>query len=418
MDKCINDISLPRETAIAGILSRCHFSPSVEEISIEKAYGRVLAGNIISLNTLPNFLASSRDGVAVFYEHFEHGMPDTSAWKEGKDYAFSHTGIGIDGDFDTVILIEQVHFNEAGHIYFEELPTEKGQMTIGAGTEIEAGELLARAGQTLTPSLLALLTKGGYTSLPVIRKPIVSFIPTGNELVPAGKPLPPLKNIDANSILMRGKLSEFGAQPIIYPICKDDPTEIYETLKDAIDRSDIVIINAGSSKGTDDQCHFVLKSIGTMLNQQVDTGPGKHTSYTVSGNVPVIGLSGPTGCCDYTCEWYVKPLIDRYLGRPITQFPTLKAKSLVDIKSTKKAVIFMLDSYIVRDEKDQFIVIPAKNIDDDRTIEGRVNCFVPLQPGCDIKAGEMVEIELRYPFRFPPKAPEVIGQAAKRPFTF
>ena len=52
----------------------------------------------------------------------------------------------------------------------------------------------------------------------------------------------------------------------------------------------------------------VLK-VDMFLNQQVDTGPGKHTSYTVADGVPVIGLSGPTGCTHCTSEWYVRPVI-------------------------------------------------------------------------------------------------------------
>lgn len=411
-DKCVDDISLPRQEALDGILARCAFAPETEWLPTEEAFGRVLAEDMMSKNTLPNHLTANRDGVAVYFHRFADGTPDTSAWKEGVDYVFSNTGIGIPGDFDTEILIEQVRFDEEGRIRFTRPPACKGENTIPVGNELKEGELLARKGQTLTPSLMALLAKGGHTRFPVVKKPVVAFLPTGSELVPAGEPLPLRKNVDANSVLVRGKLLEWGAEPLIYPICKDDPDALRATLTDALSKADMVLMNAGSSKGTDDFSHQVLHEVGEMLNQQVDTGPGKHTSYTMAGRVPIVGLSGPTTCCDYTCEWYVKPLVDQFLGRPLTVFPLRKARLLADLTATKKGVLFMMGARVMADEDGEWVVAPAGAIRDGRAIEQKVNCFIPMAPGFDKKAGDEVEIELRWPFSVPRHEPEWI-QAVK-----
>ena len=409
-DKCADDLSLPRQEALDGILSRCRFAPETEWLPTEEAFGRVLAEDMVSKNTLPNHLTANRDGVAVYFHRFASGMPDTASWQEGVDYVFSNTGIGIPGDFDTEILIEQVRFDEEGRIRFTQAPACKGENTLSVGSELKEGERLARKGQTLTPSLMALLAKGGHTCFPVVRKPVVAFLPTGSELVPAGEFLPLRKNVDANSVLVRGKLLEWGAEPLIYPICKDDPDALRAALTGALSKADIVLLNAGSSKGTDDFSHQVLHEVGEMLNQQVDTGPGKHTSYTMAGRVPIVGLSGPTTCCDYTCEWYVKPLIDQYLGRPATIFPIRTAKLLTGLTMTKKGVLFMMGARVMVDSGGEWVVAPAGAIQDGRAIEQKVNCFIPMGAGFDKKAGDEVEIELRWPFAAPRHEPEWIAQ--------
>ena len=418
MDKCVNDISLPRQEAVEGILRRCRFTPETEWIPAEEAYGRILAEELVSRHNLPNTLASTRDGVAVYYGRFVRGMPDTRGWKKGVDYVFSNTGIGIEGDFDTVIPIEQVSFDEDYQSQFFQCPTEKGQMTAPAGAELAEGELLARAGQTLTPSLLSLLAKGGHTKIPVVRKPVVAFLPTGSELVPPGQELPPRKNVDANSTLIRGKLLEAGAEPRIFPISRDDHSVLYHALKQAVKTADIVLINAGSSKGTNDFTHEILNGMGQILNQQVDTGPGKHTSYTMVGDVPVVGLSGPTVCTDYTFDWYVRPLIDHFLGRPQTRFPKLLARAACDMSSARKWVTLMLGCRVILGDNDIPIVIPAVRLDDNKTIENKVNCFVLLEPGLEIRAGEWVEVELRWPFAAPEREPDTLDITQNAPFLF
>ena len=414
-DKCIHDVSLPRWEALAGILSRCCFHPETEEVPLDEAYGRVLARDLTALQNLPNHLAANRDGVAVYYADFAEGMPDTAGWREGNEYVYSNTGIGIPGDYDTEILIEQVEFDDEDRIRFLRAPAFRGENTIPPGKEIRAGMLLAKKGTEITPYVCAVLAKGGYGSVPVVRKPVVSFLPTGNELVPAGEPLPPRKNVDANSVLIRGKLAAWGAEPKIYPITPDDRDALRRNLSDAIATSDIVLINAGSSKGTDDFAHEVLRELGTMLNQQVDTGPGKHTSYTVADGVPVIGLSGPTGCTDCTSEWYVRPVIDLFLGREQIRFPMIRARSLTALRKNDRPMTFMLGAHLFMDGNQEFWVMPAANLRREEKWDGGVNCFIPLTPGLDIEEGGSVDVELRMPFSMPETEPDLLKTGYRTP---
>ena len=177
------------------------------------------------------------------------------------------------------------------------------------------------------------------------------------------------------------------------------------------------MLNAGSSKGTDDFAHEVLAELGIVFNHQVDTGPGKHTCYALANNKPIIGLSGPTGGCDFSSEWYVKPIIDCFLGRRITQYPRFQARTLTDLVMTKKGVNFMMGAHVMLDDNGQMVVAPARAIQDDLQLENKVNCFIPMQ-GVNAKAGDLVEIELRFPFSMPVQESQVMDWISKEPVMF
>lgn len=431
-DRCENDIELPRAQAVAGALARWDPRPPTEWVDLPRSFGRAVAQDVVSANALPNHLASARDAVAVYYDRFEHGMPDTSGWVRGVDWEYANTGIGVPGDFDTCILIEQVTFDEDGRIGFAAPPACRGDKTVAVGSELGLGELLASRGDLVTPALAARLAKGGQTLVPVLARPRVSFLPTGSELVPPGAELPPRKNVDANSTLILGKLLEAGAEPTVFPISRDDPAVLRERLLEAVGSSDLVVLNAGSSKGTDDFGHQVVAELGTIYNHQVDTGPGKHTMYAEIGGVPVVGLSGPTVCCDYTFDWYVRPLLAKYLGQGPLAFPKLKARAAADFGSTGRKLTFMRGSHAFYDAEGRLLVLPASGMPGrpqagaaggagapagGAGAPGRklaVNCFVAMGPGFSGQAGEEVEVELRYPFASPVCEPELAAGGQPR----
>lgn len=78
----------------------------------------------------------------------------------------------------------------------------------------------------------------------------------------------------------------------------------------------------------------------------------------------------------------------------------------------------MLGCRVILGDNDIPIVIPAVRLDDNKTIENKVNCFVPLEPGLEIRAGEWVEVELRWPFAAPEREPDTLDITQNAPFLF
>ena len=97
-----------------------------------------------------------------------------------------NTGNDFDDTFDTVIPIEEVSFDEGSRLKLAlEGPVREGQEVAPRGSTLDKGELLTEAGLALRPQHLCLLAAGGHRSVEVLSRPVVAYIPTGNELVPA-----------------------------------------------------------------------------------------------------------------------------------------------------------------------------------------------------------------------------------------
>ncbi|WP_027399113.1 molybdopterin molybdotransferase MoeA [Anaerovorax odorimutans] len=293
-----------------------------EVISAAEACGRICAEDIYSINNLPNKVVSAFDGIAVRFEDFEKGIPDTSSWKEGKEYCFGNTGVAVNEEFDTLIAIEDVEFNNEGKITFFSCPSRKGENIGSVGSQMKEGELLVHKGEKLTPLLIGLLLSSGIVNIKVLSKPKVAFIPTGDELVPAGYEIPLGENVESNSIMLKNYIEDNGGQAIIYPIIKDKFDKLKEAVLSAIQIADLVLICAGSSKGSKDFTIPILESIGKVIVYELGHGPGKHCSFTYSEGIPVMGLPGPPNGAALVSELYVKNALRLMQMQPI-QLPNV-----------------------------------------------------------------------------------------------
>lgn len=319
-----NHIELTREEAISRLIEAARFAPATEVVDVHDAHMRVTAEDCSSIIDVPNALCAQMDGIAVRFEDFEKGTPDTSDWQLGVEFDWANTGTALPAGFDTVIAIESVRFDggmgevgldnvNPGRLEIFAAPERRGDRCREAGATFEAGQALIPASTRLTPTKLSALAMCGYSQVNVVAKPRVVFIPTGDELVSPGRELPAGKAYDSNGILLEGKLRLWGAEPVIYECIPDDWNAIRDAILKACAEADIVAINAGSSKGAKDFTMEILEEIGTVICHETNHGPGRHTSASVVNGKPVLGLSGPPGGCEITADWYLKPLVDSFL---------------------------------------------------------------------------------------------------------
>ena len=398
-------IEKDRHEAMQDVLDAWEFEPRVETVAVPDALGRVAAADVVSKNELPNKLTSNMDGIAVYFDRIEAldpDAPDTSAWKRGKDWQFCNTGIGMPDDFDTAIPIEWVEVSDDDErVTLNRLPERRGNATTEPGARLQKGDVLVRAGEELTPALLSVLNMGGHTKVSVVKKPVVAFIPTGNELVDAGKRLAKGKNVESNAVMICAKLQQWGAEPLRYPIIPDDWDQLEKTLLDAAEKADIVVINAGSSKGSDDFTCEILEKNGRMMHHMLAQGPGRHCSGAFLGSTPVIGISGPPMGAEFTVDWMVKPLVDRYLGLPGTYPPMVFARMDEVPSRWPEPVQVVRRGILYRCEND---VLHARFLEDDERPQLRgldqANCFIAFGRGVEPwNVGDWHPVELRWPYR-------------------
>ena len=309
-------IQISREEVVSGLLAACDFSPKTEMVRLDESFRRVLGEDVVAACMLPNVLTCRMDSIAVHWSDFVEGMPDTSGWVRGKDWEFANTGVAMPEGFDTAIVIEHVVVSDdEQRVEIDAAPSAQFAGTSAIGSRLKPGDVLAKAGEIITPDIAARIAGGNVTSVAVRRKPRVAFVPTGNELVPAGSAVVPTgKNIESNSLVVRGKVEAWGGVFLPFDIVPDDPDLIVQAVQKACACADIVVLNAGSSKGSDDWSVEQLEEIGTIICHQVNHGPAHHSSAAVVGGTPVVGISGPPFGASFTLGFYLLPLVNRFLG--------------------------------------------------------------------------------------------------------
>ena len=281
-----------------------------ETLPLSEACGRIAAKKLCASYSLPNRPASAFDGIAVHFSDFADGCPDTESWREGEDYVFSNTGVAIPNGYDTVIAIEDVTPAGSGiRLNPEALPKKKGEYVEPAGSQLCQGETLLLRGEVITAEKIGILTSAGFLSVPVYAKPRVIFIPTGDELVPAGGEVPAGKKVESNSLMVLAQLRRFGAQASAFPIVPDRPEALRAVLLAASEEADLVVIGAGSSRGSHDYTMDVLQELGEVVVQELGVAPGKHCSLALIEGVPVMGIPGPPGGALLISRYYLRAAV-------------------------------------------------------------------------------------------------------------
>ena len=300
----------------------------VEQVPLAESVGRVLAYNVVAQTDMPNVLTCAMDSVALHWADFadlaQGEVPDTSAWVRGRDWQFANTGVAMPEGFDTAIVIEHVHVSaDEQHIVIDAAPSRQGAGTRPVGSTMHRGDVLAAAGTLVTPDVAARMGMGNNGSVAVVRRPRVAFIPTGNELVAPGVPFDPDrpglfaargKNFETNSVLVRAKCEQWGGQFVPFDIVADRRDAIEDALRRAVEVADIVVLNAGSSKGSDDWSCEVMEEMGQMICHQTNHGPGHHSSFAIIDGTPVVGISGPSAGASFTLNFYLRPLVRAFMG--------------------------------------------------------------------------------------------------------
>lgn len=353
------------------------WSPLVksESVDIEEASGRILAEDYYAGYSLPVVRASGMDGIAVNFDMFAEGMPDTSQWTRGQEYEKVDTGDDFDDRYDTVIPIEWVTEAGPGIILTpspmggprrsanekqikrtdektreqrdrdagDEPLMRRGMNVRPSGSMIEKGAAVGRKGMRITPIDIAALAAGGHSQVQVLKKPVITFIPTGSELVPAGSDIKRGENFDANSPMAAAMLREMGAEVVRKKIIRDDYDELKKVLAEALEESDIVLINGGSSKGEEDFNTRLLAEKGRLIFHWVKAAPGRPMSAAVINGKLAVNLAGPTMAAYYGILWCVRELISDWYGREAPFGFTVKARLENDLPSPPLSLIIRMN---------------------------------------------------------------------------
>jgi putative molybdopterin biosynthesis protein len=198
------------------------------------------------------------------------------------------------------------------------------------GEDIVATELVLPAGHTLRAVDLGAAAACGQTAVQAARKPRVAILPTGTELISIGQAIRPGDIIEYNSLVLAAQVNSWGGQATRFPITADDFEAIRQQVSRAAETHDLVLLNAGSSAGSEDFSARVVDSLGELLVHGVAVRPGHPVilgmaKRSAGGQVPVIGVPGYPVSAALTGEIFVRPMLERWLGLQPGIAPTLEA---------------------------------------------------------------------------------------------
>jgi molybdopterin molybdotransferase/putative molybdopterin biosynthesis protein len=397
-----------RAEVIAALKARWQPQLRTEKLALSAARGRVVAREYRALYDQPVVRASAFDGIAVRSERFAEGNPDTSEWRMGSDYVRADTGDDFPDDYDAVIAIERIEFLPAGGIRIAYYPDtsargaaadEPYRVVAGlnvrpAGNSVRAGELLVNAHTRLTPSDLGALAAGGIDEVELFACPRVAFIPTGSELVALGTPPERGQTIDSNSVLVEAMSAEQGAEAVLFPIVCDDRQALAAALEEALATADIVVLNAGSSKGGEDFNAPLLERRGELLCHGIAAAPGRPLAAAMVDGTPVINMPGPPLATYFGMDWLVAELVAFALGLRPDAKPTRTVT--LDAPAERPSRMQLLKRFDLRLTEDGVLATPIamRQSTTPHILTSAAQYVNELHLDSDLAAGDRIEVEL------------------------
>lgn len=296
-----------------------------EKLEVKKCLRRITAEPIFAKVSSPHYHASAMDGIAVASKAtFGADEQNPVKLKEGIDFHYVDTGDPMPSGCDTVIMIEEVHpvSQDEVEIIKSYSPWENVR---GIGEDIVATELIVPENHILRPQDLGAILAGGHTHITVRKKPVVAIIPTGTELVSPGSSLKPGDIIESNSAMLAGFIDEWGGKALVMERVIDDFEKIKNTISKAIEVADIVIVNAGSSAGSEDYTSSCVEELGNLLVHGIAIRPGKPMILGMIQQKPIIGVPGYPVSAALCMSLFVKPIIYAKQGIPVPALDKLNA---------------------------------------------------------------------------------------------
>ena len=267
------------------------FAAPEEQIPVAEACGRITARAVYAHISAPHYAASAMDGAALRASDTFGATETTPVTLSAEQFTVVDTGDPIPENCDAVIMVEDIVSNPDGTITIH-APAAPWQHIRQIGEDVCAGEMILPGGMEISPAAMGAMLAGGVLEVPVLRRPVIGIIPTGDEIVPPCADPKPGDIIEFNSTIFSAMVTGWGAETKTYPIVKDRFDAIRDAVSEAAAECDVVLLNAGSSAGREDYSAAVIRELGEVLYHGIAIKPGKPTILGSVGATPVLGVPG------------------------------------------------------------------------------------------------------------------------------
>lgn len=309
------------DEARAIVLGHCRVLP-VESVALADAAWRVLAEDVRASEDHPPFPAATMDGFAVV-------AADVSPWREviGVQTA-GHlvavevtpgtavritTGAPVPFGADAVVRVENTEPAD-DHVIVHQADVAVGENIRPIGFDLRRGDLLLSAGTRLGPAEIGLVAGIGLSPIAVRRRPRVSILSTGDELVEPGEPLRPGQIRDSNRFSLLAALQAEGADVVWAGKGADERGALELLVRERLADGDVLITSGGVSMGETDYIKAILKDLATVHFRRVFLKPGKPLNFATVGEKLIFGLPGNPVSALVGFELFVRPALATLAG--------------------------------------------------------------------------------------------------------
>jgi molybdopterin molybdotransferase len=301
-----------------------------ERLPIALAAGRVLCTDVVAPGPLPPYDHSAMDGYAASTTDVTGSGPwalsvagESSAGRQAPALAPRtccriYTGAPLPSRADVVIMQENVE-RDGDVIRFDVRP-KAGQHIRRAGEDLAQGAIAVPSGTRLSPGCLALAAMLGRCEVTVARRPLVTILCTGDELLEPGGHPRPASIPESNSAALAALARQASAEVRVAPIARDDPSATQRAIEGALDGTDVLVTVGGVSVGDHDVVRPALERAGVSLDfWRVAIKPGKPLAVGRSSTAHVLGLPGNPASAIVTFTLFGMPLLRAMQGdaRPL-----------------------------------------------------------------------------------------------------
>jgi len=309
---------------------------AVETVPLIDAAGRWAAEDVIARRTQPAADLSMMDGYAIRFADLPGPWAVIGESRAGAGYGgMLHagdavrifTGAPVPEGADAILIQEEATRDGDLLQLSGEGPPNIGSSIRRFGSDFAAGDRLIAQGARLTPGRIAAAAVGGHGALAVRRKPRLSLLSTGDELVPPGEAAEGVMLPASNGVMLRAQIGSM-AEVRDAGIVPDRLDALVDAFRSA--EADIIVTTGGASVGDHDLVRPALAEVGAQLDfWRIRMRPGKPLLAGRFGDAIVLGLPGNPVSAFVTAQLFLLPLIARLGGAsapiPSTEPATLAA---------------------------------------------------------------------------------------------
>jgi molybdopterin molybdotransferase len=299
-----------------------------EDISLDHAFGRVLAEDVVARLTQPPFPVSAMDGYAVRAADIatvptrlsQVGYAPAGASYDGTlgpgEAVRVFTGAPVPHGADAIVIQEDADFDPATQQVTVRESVLPGRYVRPAGLDFRSGDIGITAGRRLSARDIGLAAAMNHPWLRVRRKPRIAILPTGDEIVRPGEPLGRNQIVSSNAFSLAALIQAVGGEPVQLGIFPDQVDRIASAMRD-IATADLLVTTGGASVGDHDLVRAGLTPQGLALDfWQIAMRPGKPLMFGRVAGTPLLGLPGNPVSTVVCAILFLRPMIKAMLGLP------------------------------------------------------------------------------------------------------